>query len=254
MPTIVSLGSTNTTRSFDDSDYIVTGGDGNDSLTFGNGTDTVTLGNGFDQVTTGDGNSAITVGNGAGDTVSVGMGTNTVTLGSGIADIVQTGADFNTVLVSAAAAGDDAIMGGLTSGDGSDNRLVLTTYGIVNPANVTGFAVFQLANGGANTITLTDANFARLPMGFISVDGGDSGDTINATTLSAGRKINLAATNDVVNLAANDYLGLIGGSGNSINGTGDTIATTANASFNVTGGNDTINLAAGDYLGLIGGT
>ncbi len=164
-------------------------GDGLNTVTAGDGNDTITLGNGFDQVTTGNGNSRIMVGNGNGDTVYVGTGSNTILLGTGSADIVHAGSGNNTVFVSAVVLGTDSIQGGLNSGNGSQNKLELTTAGIVSATGVSGFEIYQLANGGLNSLTLTDANFTRLPAASITVLGGDSNDTIDAASLAAANSI-----------------------------------------------------------------
>ena len=79
-------------------------------------------------------------------------------------------------------------------------------------------------------------------------------DTAGATaTFSTTSTIVDAERNAVLSLAANVFLGLIGGTGYTVIGSSDTIASTSNTSFNLVGGNDTVELAANDYLGLIGG-
>ena len=161
-------------------------GHGLNTVTAGNGNNTIVLGNGFDQVTTGNGNSRITVGNGVGDVIFVGMGQNRIALGAGIGVIVHTGSGNNIVSVSAAAVDADTISGALTSGDGSGNKLILTTTGTITAAGVTGFEIYKLADGGPNTLTLQNANFARLPGGSISLIGGSDDDTLNVSALSAG--------------------------------------------------------------------
>ena len=214
-----------------DDNYFITGGNGNNTVTLGNGSDlftlgdgnnTLTVGNGACQfmlgdgnntVTTGNGNSNITVGNGN-DTVTVGTGSNVIALGTGL-NTVHTGAGKNTVFVSAAALTGATIMGALTSLDGSTNKLVLTTAGTMNPVNVSGFQSYRLANGGPNSLTLVEANFARLPGGSITVFGGDSGNTVNASVLSAAHAVIVfggAGTDKLAGGAGNDTL--IGGAGN----------------------------------------
>jgi hypothetical protein len=189
----VTLTSGNNTVSVGDGPDVISAGDGLNIVTAGNGNDIVTLGNGFDQVTTGNGNSQITAGNGAGDTITVGTGSNTILLGNGSADIVHTGAGNNTLTLSAAAASDDSILGALTSGDGTGNTLVLTTAGVINASGVSGFDTYKLASGGANSLTLTNANFARLP-GPITIEGGDTGSTIDASGLSAVHAVAIHAS------------------------------------------------------------
>jgi hypothetical protein len=160
---------------------------GNNTLTLGNGTDKVTAGAGNNSVTSGNGNSTVTVGNGN-DTITVGTGGNTIGLGTGN-DTVSTGAGNNVVSVSGATVSGDTINGALTSGDGSTNKLVLTAPGTMSPVNVSGFQSYQLANGGPNSLTLSESNFARLPGGSITVTGGNSGNTVNAASLSAAHSV-----------------------------------------------------------------
>jgi hypothetical protein len=203
---------------------VVLAGNGLNTVTVGNGNDTITLGNGFDQVTTGNGNSKITVGNGVGDTIFVGTGSNIITLGTGSADIVHTGSGSNTVFVSAAVVGADSILGGLSSGDGSNNTLVLTTAGTITAPGVSGFQIYQLANGGPNTLTLTNANFARLPGASITVQGSDSTDTIDASALAAANAVIInagpgadvitgGAGNDMINVPVLAFSKVDGGTG-----------------------------------------
>ena len=234
-----------------DDNFVITDNGGNDTITLGNGTDQLTLGNGNntatlgdgpDQITAGAGNNTLTIGNGNGnitvgngnDTITVGTGSNMVALGSGL-DTVSTGAGGNIVTVSAAGVSGDTIMGALTSGDGTTNKLVLTTAGTMSPVNVSGFQSYQLANGGANSLTLAEGNFARLPRGSISVGGGNSGNTINASVLSAAHAV-------VINAGAG-IDSLTGGAGNDLfvfapsNLAGDTA--------DGGGGNNTLELQAG---------
>src|SRR5579862_1095899 len=160
-------------------DYIVTNnnnigsntltlGDGLDQITLGSGgNNTVTVGDGNDQITAGGASNTITAGNGnnrvitagGNNTITVGTGSNVITLGdtkSTTPDTVQTGAGNNLLSVSAAAISADTIMGAVTSDDGTTNQLVLTTIGTMDPVNVSGFQSYQLADGGANSLTLSD--------------------------------------------------------------------------------------------------
>ncbi|WP_296701375.1 Hint domain-containing protein [Thiocapsa sp. UBA6158] len=186
-------------------DYVITGKDGNNTITLGNGDNLFTLGDGSNTVTVGDGtellvfgagNNTVTTGNGNSDitvgdgsnTIVVGTGGNKIALGDGL-NTVNTAAGNNLVSVAAAALTADIIMGALNSGDGSTNRLVLTTAGTMIPTNVSGFQTFQLGNGGANSLTLAEGNFARLPDGVITVIGGDSGNKLDASALSAAHSV-----------------------------------------------------------------
>ena len=161
----------------DDTNWVVVGGDGDNSLTLGNGVDHLTLG---------DGDNTIAVGNGTGDTIVVGSGANTIDLGTGPSAMVQTGSGDNLVRVSAAALRFDRVQGGVTTGDGTGNTLALTTPGIVCATDVSGFQIYQLADGGENYLLLTDMNFRDLPAGTITVQGGDWGNTVEGVR-SLGR-------------------------------------------------------------------
>ncbi|MEA2739303.1 MAG: large repetitive protein, partial [Acetobacteraceae bacterium] len=55
------------------------------------------------------------------------------------------------------------------------------------------FDTYKLASGGANSLTLTNANFARLP-GPITIEGGDTGSTIDASGLSAVHAVAIHAS------------------------------------------------------------
>ena len=242
-----------------DDDYIITGADGNNTVTLGNGTDQITLGHGGNTltvgdgpdtimvgdgnntVTTGNGNSSVTVGNGN-DTITVGTGSNAIGLGTGL-DTVHTEAGDNTVSVSAGAVSGDTIMGALTSGDGSTNRLVLTTAGIMSPVNVSGFGSYRLADGGPNTLTLAETNFARLPGGTITVFGGNSGNTVNAAVLSAAHAVTVHGGGGLD--------ALTGGAGNDlfIFNPSDLTGDTADGG----GGSNTLELAAGSGTGTLSG-
>jgi len=189
----VRLTDGNNTITLGDGPSAIVAGNGLNTVTTGNGNDTVTLGDGFDQVTTGDGNSRIVVGNGAGDTVIVGTGANSITLGTGSADVVHAGSGGNTVFAFASTIAGDSIQGGLSSGNGARNKLVLATTGVINPAGVSGVETFQLASGSPNALTLSNANFARLPGAVITVLDGNGGDNIDASALAAANAVSVHA-------------------------------------------------------------
>ena len=184
---------------------------GSNSITLGNGIDQVTLGSGgsntiviggasdpsSDTLMIGGASNSITV-NGSGNnqvttvggsnTIVVGSGSNTIRLGEaagGSPDTLTTAAGGNIVFVSAAAITGDTLNGAMISGDGTTNRLVLTAAGTMSPVGVSGFASWKLANGGPNSLTLSEGNFVRLPGGRITITGGNSGNTINAAALSS---------------------------------------------------------------------
>ena len=236
---------------------------GSNTLTLGNGIDkvtlsdagsnTVVLGDGTDQIsasgagssntlTTGNGNDQVTV-TGGSNTVTVGTGSDTIMLGSGLSNTLSTGAGNSTISVAGIALTSDTIHGAVTSGNGSTNKLVVTTAATMSPVSVYGVQSYQLANGGANALTLSDGNFVNLPQGSITVTGGDSGNTVNAASLSAGHAV-------MINGGAGLDM-LTGGSGNDrfvfapSNLSADTVAGGA--------GINTLELAAGPGQGTVSG-
>lgn len=209
----IELDSGNNTVTVDDGSALIMVGDGKNTIVTGDGKSTIQAGEGVNTITTGNGNSAVTVGDGAGNTIVVGTGENVITLGIGIGNLVQTGGGGNTLLVESAAIGTDTIQGAMTTNDGTGNQVILTTTGTANITGVTGFQTFRLADGGLNSLAVNDGNFTRLPGKLISVLGGDSGNTVNASTLSAANSVRL-----IGGLAIDTF---IGGAGNdSIDGKG----------------------------------
>lgn len=202
----IELASGNNTVTVDDGPALITVGGGKNTIVTGDGKSTVQAGDGVNTITTGNGNSAVTVGDGAGNTIVVGTGKNVVTLGIGIGNLLQTGGGGNTLLVEAAAIGTDTIQGAMTTNDGTGNQVILTTTGAASITGVTGFQTFRLADGGPNSLAVNDGNFIRLPGKSISVLGGDSGNTVNASTLSAANSVRLTG-----GLAIDTF---IGGAGN----------------------------------------
>ena len=248
-------------------DQITLGNGGSNTLTLGTGNDQITVGGPSNTITTGTGNSVITV---AGDsnTITVGAGSNTIALGSGGLDTVHTGAGNNVVSATAAGIGGDTILGALSTGDGSTNQLVVTTTGIISPTSVSGFQSYQLANGGANTLTLAAGNFVRLPGMSITVQGGDSGNTVNAASLAAPDSVVInggggpdrltgGAGNDTFNEGSGADTAT-GGAGGDIFGFGSVALGAAQASPAVLGeitdydqgGSGSFNAAEGDQINL----
>lgn len=177
----------NNTITLGNGDNLFSLGDGSNTVTVGDGTEVMVFGAGNNTLTTGNGNSDITVGAGS-NTIAVGTGGNKIALGDGL-NTVNTAAGNTLLSVAAAAVSTDVIMGALNSGDGTTNRLVLTSAGTMTPVNVSGFQTFQLGNNGANSLTLAEGNFARLPGGVITVIGGDSGTMLDASALSAAHSV-----------------------------------------------------------------
>jgi Ca2+-binding RTX toxin-like protein len=165
----------------------------------------------------------------------------------------------NTVIASALVSGRVALIGGagtdafrgggnndifqfsaatLTSADsvvgngGAGDELVMTTAGTVAATQVTGIEAFRLANGGANSLTLANANFFGTSGGFIRVYGGDSGNTVTASGVTV-------AGDELIAYGGAGTDKLAGGAGNDV-----FVFSVANlgASDTVAGGNGTDEL------------
>jgi Ca2+-binding RTX toxin-like protein len=61
----------------------------------------------------------------------------------------------------------------------------MTTSGTVAAAGVSGVETYVLANGGADTLTLTNANFAGVTGNAITVMGGNAGNRISEVAVAA---------------------------------------------------------------------
>ena len=55
----------------------------------------------------------------------------------------------------------------------------MTTPGAVRAGGVSGVATYVLGNGGHDSLTLTNANFAGVAGHAITVDGGNKGNTLS---------------------------------------------------------------------------
>ena len=247
-------------------------GNGNNTMTLGDGADQIIAGAGSNTITTGNGNSQIVVGDGN-DTITVGTGSNAIVLGNGL-DTVTTGAGHNVVAVSGATISGDTLNGAQTSGDGTTNKLVMSAPGTMNPVNVSGFASWKLANGGPNSLTLSEANFDRLPGGRITITGGNSGNTVNAAALSAAHSVTIVGglgTDALTGGAGNDVfkfsVGALANSDTVIgHGGGDTLSMTTAGTVRAGGvigvetytlagsGANTLTLSNANFTGVSGAT
>jgi hypothetical protein len=84
--------------------------------------------------------------------------------------------------------------------------------GTDNLANISGFTTIGLANGGKNTLSLSNANYTGTA-GVVTINDGNSGNTINGSGLSGG--------NSIVVYAGGGADLLTGGTGNDIFYAGD---------------------------------
>jgi hypothetical protein len=249
---------------------------------------------------------AAAVASGAGPTILIG-GDNAKLTGSGGQNLIIELGNNDTAIAGSGAT--QIVVGG--SNDyvtGSGVNVTTLTNGSFN------------LSGNNDTITLGANSYAGLLGGTgIVVNNDVAGDTVNITSGAAatingsggylgicGTNVTVAASNesigtisgasfnlsggyDTINLGANSYAGLLGGSGivvnndvagdtvnltsntsATINGSGgyvgicgtniwvtasnESIATVPSASFNLSGGSDGITLGANSYLGLLGGS
>jgi hypothetical protein len=115
-------------------------------------------------------------------------GNNTITnsgtiIGTG-GTAVQFGAGNDTLIVK-----PGAVFTGAVSGGGGTNTII---QGAAGTLTVTGFSAFEtirLANGGADSLTLTDPNFTGVAGSTITVDGGNAGNTVNAGVLTGANRV-----------------------------------------------------------------
>ena len=206
-------GASNNTFRFAASDLTnldsVVGGAGNDRIEFTtagvigttaftrvSGVETIVLANGSNDLTLR--NAMIASADGQIVKVIGGTGSDKVTGGSSYAMDVTAGAGNDTLLGGSAKDifrfdvgqldASDSVVGG-----GGVDQLVITGAGTVNLAGVSGVESFVLNNGGANSITLTDALAATALNGALSVTGGSGNDTVNGAALGATRSLDVTA-------------------------------------------------------------
>ena len=108
-------------------------------------------------------------------------------------------------------AASDAVAGG-AGGD----VLYVTTPGAAAIGGVGGVEVYRLANGGANSLTLSNANFAGVNNSTITVYGGDSGNQISEAGVAATDKVVLKGGVGADTLIAGQNAGMTGGTGTDV--------------------------------------
>ncbi len=111
---------------------------------------------------------------------------NRAVLVGGAGKDVFTGGAGNDVFEFTAAALSAADM--VAGGAGADT-LVMTTAGTVAAGGVSGVETYTLANGGANSLTLVNSNFTGVTSSLIRVNGGNAGNTVNASGLTAPNRV-----------------------------------------------------------------
>ena len=196
---------------------------------------------------------------------------------------VNGGADGNTIDATALSPSNKVVLNGgagsdvfvfsaasLTASDvvagvaGSDT-LMLTSSGTINAGGVRAVEIYALASTGANTLALTNANFTNVSLSTIKVNGGNAGNTIDATALSPSNHVvlNGGAGSDVFvfsaqSLTTSDIVAGVGGI--------DTLTLTSSGTINVGGvravesyvlassGANTLTLANANFTNVTGGT
>ncbi len=91
---------------------------------------------------------------------------------------------------------------------GSNSTLTFVQNGTDPMTNTSGFATINLANGGANSLTLTGSNFTGVTGNVITVNDGNSGNTVNGSAL--------ASPDAIIVHAGTGADSLTGGTGNDV--------------------------------------
>ena len=98
---------------------------------------------------------------------------------TGIAVEIGNGTGNNLLIVE-----KGAVFTGLVEGGGRGEIEFAATGTAPMTGNISGFETVALANGGADSLTLTNANFNGVASGRITVIGGNDGNTVNAGSVS----------------------------------------------------------------------
>jgi hypothetical protein len=123
------------------------------------------------------------VGGNAGNTVSASAVTGgSVTIDGGAGKDILTGGTEGDIFLFTAATlnATDTVKGG-----GGPDRLQVTTAGTIAAGGVSGVEAYELADGGANTLVLKNANFSGIGKRRIFVFGGSAGNTIDGSGVTA---------------------------------------------------------------------
>jgi hypothetical protein len=80
-------------------------------------------------------------------------------------------------------------IGDAVTADGGPSTIDFETAGAAGMSNVSGFKTITLGNGKGHTLTLTSANFAAVVGAAITVEDGNSGNTVSAASLLGSERI-----------------------------------------------------------------
>ncbi len=101
-----------------------------------------------------------------------------------------------------------AVFTGTVDGGGGTNKVIEGSHGTLKVTGFTGFETIVLANGGADSLTLTSGNFTGVASGKITITDGNSGNTVSAATLPS--------SDAIIVHAGSGADALTGGAGNDI--------------------------------------
>ncbi|MGH7065568.1 MAG: hypothetical protein ACREET_15945 [Stellaceae bacterium] len=159
----------------------------------------------------------------------------------------------------------------IVRGGAGIDELFMTSPGTVQAGGISAVETYRLANGGANTLTLSDTNFSGVIGAAITIDGGNAGNTVDGHTLTgthrivavggAGTDVFIGGSgNDIfkfsaANLASTDTVNGGGGSNELMLTTFGTIAeggVSGIETYELSKGGNTLILATGNFTGVTG--
>jgi hypothetical protein len=160
--------------------------------------------------------ASITVdGGNAGNTINAAglTGADRVIVWGGAGKDVLTGGAGNDIFKFTAATltASDTVKGG-----GGNNEIDITTAGTVAAGGVGGVEIWGLANGGADSLTLANANFAGVAGDTITVYGGNGGDTISEAGVAAADRVAIKGGAGADTLIAGQNAVMTGGAGKDV--------------------------------------
>ena len=209
--------------------YILSGGDGNDSLTAANnGTGTLLGGNGADTL----------IGLGGNDTLNGGLGNDTLIGGQG-ADSLRGGTGNNIFQIDALSEANGDMILDFDSGDSIVFTAAATFVG-ASAFSASGGAEIRAIESGGTTLVQYDADGNGTTDGTLTIANGE----FELSDINAGGAVTLAVDDTITGTSGNDTLtGTV--NDDVINGLGgDDIITTLT-------GNDIVDAGAGDDLIII---